>query len=769
MNSEEESRLVEQERVDQVSNEIDKKMAELTSKGNLLRKDVVDLRKDFWDDVTINLDNTDEAIETHASIKQQAEFLSERERSHGQIANQLKVLEDQKRNPYFGRIDFLEDGEKQVDPIYIGLASLMDQKDEDFLIYDWRAPISSMYYDYSLGEASYETLDHTITGEISLKRQFIIKRGIIDGMFDTGITIGDGLLQEALGNNASSIMQSIVATIQQEQNRIIRNESSKYLVVQGVAGSGKTSAALQRVAYLMYRHREVLHADNMVLFSPNALFNSYVSHVLPELGEVNMRQTTFQSYLNSKLAGEFTLESPLEQMEYMLTSKEDEAYKIKRENISLKSSGLFKQMMDEYLASLEEEGILFMDILFRDVTLITAEEISEQFYALIDEMPLANAMEHVATWMMRQIDEYQEEEKTADWVMDEVELLDEEAYLEASQYAQEQEEHDDFYSSNIEEEYLREEVVEKAFTPLRDKIEGYEFIQVLETYKNLFAKWNPQEVPPYWSEIGHQTIQELARSKMPWEDATPFVYFKGRLLGDTEDRSVRYLFIDEAQDYTAFQLAYIKHIFPYTRITFLGDINQTIYAHTKEGNPLQAEFEESYERIALTKSYRSTKQIVDFTKHFSPDAEKIQSFEREGSLPQVMEVENKEELDHELSNVIEQLKERGNEMIAIIGKTFSECEALYNRLKDKVEVTKMDETASKLEQGVIILPIYLAKGIEFDAVIIPDASKRHYVTELDQSLFYTACTRAMHDLTILSVGESCSFIQQAPDKTYERK
>jgi len=207
------ARIVEQQRVKEVIKEIEKKEEIIKNKTGGIKDSVVKLRQDFWEDVRINLDEPEEAIETHASIKQQAELLSERERSHGQLHEQLRTLRDLKESPYFARIDFLEDVEESEDPIYIGIASFMDSEDEDFLIYDWRAPISSLYYDHKLGEAAYETMNGKVSGEILLKRQFMIENGLIEGMFDTGITIGDHLLQQALGNNASSTMKSIVSTI----------------------------------------------------------------------------------------------------------------------------------------------------------------------------------------------------------------------------------------------------------------------------------------------------------------------------------------------------------------------------------------------------------------------------------------------------------------------------------------------------------------------------------------------------------------------------
>lgn len=767
MDKEQQERLMEQQRVDDVIGVINRKAEALFSKAGKLQKSVVELRKGFWDDVTVNIDESDDAIETEASIKQQAELLSERERSHGLIDQQIKTLQDQKHSPYFGRIDFLEDGEKEEDKLYIGLASLMDEEENDFLVYDWRAPISSLYYDYAEGKAAFSTDNGEITGDISLKRQFIIERGKMVGMFDTGITIGDHLLQQALGNNASSTMKSIVATIQAEQNKIIRNENSKYLVVQGVAGSGKTSAALQRVAYLMYRHRNVLNENNMILFSPNPLFNSYVSHVLPELGETNMRQTTFINYIARQIEGEIQLESPFDQMEYILTKQDDPNYGIKTTGINLKSSLEFKDLIDDYILSLEENGISFKDIIFRDKILIPQEDISACFYDLVRDMTISNAISQTSVWLIEQLTMLKEKEKSEDWVMDEVELLGREEFLKASQYAQELEEKDDFYNSSAEEDFLLTEIVNNSMAQIEKDIEHNDFVDILGTYKRLYIDFSPEELPDLWDEISKQSLNDFSNEAFPFEDATPYAYFKAKLLASNADRSVRYLFVDEAQDYTAFQLAYIKYIFPYTRMTFLGDINQAIYAHTKEGNPLQAEFEDSHERIVLTKSYRSTKQIVEFTSSFSPNDELIEAFERNGDKPKLVKLA---EHNNEAESIVEHLstlQENGQETIAIICKTFAECDVLYDQLKDQVELTKINEHSINFEKGILILPIFLAKGIEFDAVIIPDASENQFNTELDKSLFYTACTRAMHELIMFSKQAPNQFLTNTSKEKYD--
>lgn len=355
----------EQARVDWVVEVIDLQIATLQGQVGTVKKEIVGLRQHFWDDVTVNVDDPDDAVETAASMKQQAEVLAERERRHRHAHQQLTVLEKLKSSPYFGRIDFLEAGDSAADRIYLGIASLMDEKEEEFLIYDWRAPVSSLYYDYPPGPAQYETPGGTIRGTMELKRQFVIRDGRIKSLFDTGVTIGDTLLQEVLGKQANTRMKSIVATIQKEQNRIIRNEKSRYLVVQGVAGSGKTSAALQRVAYLMYRYREVLLPEQILLFSPNPMFNNYVSTVLPELGETNMDQTTMPIYLEQRLGKDFQLEDPFTQMEYALTASEKPGYAVRMAGIRFKASLDFMHVLDRYCDKLGREGLLFRDLVFR--------------------------------------------------------------------------------------------------------------------------------------------------------------------------------------------------------------------------------------------------------------------------------------------------------------------------------------------------------------------------------------------------------------------
>ncbi|WP_246206718.1 RNA polymerase recycling motor HelD [Virgibacillus ihumii] len=760
------NRSDEQQRVNHVIREIEMKEEKLYSKSSGIKESVIDLRKNFWEDVTVNLDEPDDVIETQASIKQHAELLSERERSHGKISEELKTLGKLKDSPYFGRIDFTEDPGNITEQIYIGIASLMDYEEEDFLVYDWRAPISSLYYDYPPGHAAYGTIDGTISGEISLKRQFIIRQGFIQGMFDTGVTIGDQLLQQALGNNASTTMKSIVATIQQEQNKIIRNERSKLLIVQGAAGSGKTSAALQRIAYLMYRYRGELHPDNVVLFSPNPLFSSYVSNVLPELGEANVRQLTFQDYLRNQIEKNIIIESPFEQMEYVLTQTDADGYAVRMKNINYKSSADFKHQIDQFADYLESDGIQFKNITLQKETIISNDQIRDYFYSLDSTIAIPNKMELVVKWLLKEIRKREEMEKDKDWILERAELLDKEDYLQAHQENQER----DVDDPALEEEILRAEVAKRVFTPIKRRVKRLEFVNVLATYYQLFTGWTPEIVPANWNEICEQTTENLANKFLTWEDATPYLYFKNRILGADSNRSVRYLFIDEAQDFSEFQFAYLSNVFPYTRMSLLGDINQAIFANTIEGNPLIPEkVEERHERITLTKSYRSTRQIVEFTSCFAPGEEKIEPFNRDGALPQLIRLDSEKAICPALMENVRKLQDSGNETIAIICKTMEESNGVYDLLKDQIPVKQITEETYAFEKGILILPVYLAKGIEFDAVIIPDASYRAYSREEDRTLFYTACTRAMHNLIMISGVDPCEFILRAPHIKYEEK
>ncbi|MBP3039833.1 AAA family ATPase [Bacillaceae bacterium Marseille-Q3522] len=738
----------EQQRVRLVIEEVEKNINHLMKKSKNIQADAAEIRKNFWNDVTVNLDELDDVIETHTSIRQQSELLSERERSKGHLDKQLKILDKLKNSPYFARIDFKEEEEQTAESIYLGIASLMDQKEEQFLIYDWRAPISSVYYDYVPGPAKYSTPSGEITGELEKKRQFLIKNGKMEAMFDTNVTIGDEMLQAVLGNNANTQMKSIVATIQKEQNQIIRNDHSKYLIVQGVAGSGKTSAALQRVAYLLYKYRETLSSDNIMLFSPNPLFNSYVSTVLPELGEENMQQTTFQEFISARIGRYFKLEDSFEQLEAMLTEKDEEKYNQRVSGIKFKGSLLFKEKIDEYATALQKTGMMFKDIIFRKQKIITKEEISSYFYHLDGSISIPNRIEHVQRWLKEELKLFAKKERKKKWVEDEMQFLEKEDYLRA--YHMSQKKANDFISFEQEQIILAKWVVNDKLRPVLAKVKRYAFIDLKGMYRQLFENDTLFSLQD-GKAIAAFTKEKLARNYLPYEDAAAFLYLQERIEGRKSSTSIRHVFIDEAQDYTPLQFALLKRIFPYSKMTLLGDMNQAIYIKADNVTDLFSLIEtEERETIRLSKSYRSTRQIVDFTKDITKCGKEIEAFNRDGNKPTVTVTKDIKEHTEKIIALIDQLKQSNFKTIALITKTAAESRSAYKLLKQHLPLHLVQKGTNTFAEGVAVIPAYLAKGIEFDAVLIFNASQDVYRKEQERELFYTACTRAMHELHLLS-------------------
>lgn len=379
---------LEQERLEWVRNKLQARIAELEPEVAGLRDQAADIRKWFWEEVTINTSSTEDFEDSFYSVQQQSAMLAERERGHNRLAHQWNGMKRLLPSPYFGRVDFQEDGFNASEPLYIGVSSFVDNDGLSFLIYDWRSPIASLYYDYPPGRASYVTPADRIEGTMTLKRQFQIQNGHIRTMFDASEAIGDELLQQVLGKDSDTQMKSIVATIQKEQNAIIRNDKSRMLIVQGAAGSGKTSAALQRVAYLLYKHRQTIKADQIVLFSPNPMFSSYISTVLPELGEENMQQATFQEHIDHLLGSSLRSEDPFDQMEYTLTAQGEPGYAARLQGIAYKTSEAFLKALQNYGKWLGREGMRFKDIWFRNRVLITAERMSAKMYEFDSSLPL---------------------------------------------------------------------------------------------------------------------------------------------------------------------------------------------------------------------------------------------------------------------------------------------------------------------------------------------------------------------------------------------
>ncbi|TYP71930.1 RNA polymerase recycling motor HelD [Paenibacillus methanolicus] len=793
----------ERERLEQVGSKLQARIAELEPEVEGLHDQASDIRRRFWEEVTINTATDEDFEETFHTINQQSAVLAERERVHKLLTQQWKSMKRLLPSPYFGRIDFEEDGMDFREQVYIGVSSFVDDDGLSFLIYDWRTPIASLYYDYSPGPASYVTPTGPIEGAMALKRQFQIQDGQIRSMFDASETIGDELLQHVLGQGADSQMKTIVATIQKEQNAIIRDDASRMLIVQGAAGSGKTSAALQRVAYLLYKHRQTIKADQIVLFSPNPMFASYVSTVLPELGEENMQQTTFQEYLDYWAGAALRPEDPFDQIEYVQTAHGEPGYEARLQGIAYKSSEAFLRALQNYGAWLGQEGMQFHEIRFQNRVVIAAKRMRAQFYGYDRTLPLYNRVVLLQEWLLGELAARERREREAPWVEEEMNYLDADQYAEAfgmlhkekelfdlaEHYAsvreritkKRREDEADFDFALKEEELLRRSIVKERFKPLRKIVKTFAFVDVRAIYGQLFesedgyrAKTNESFIPPLWPEICRQTNEKLQRNELFYEDATPYLYVKELVEGVRTNTEIRHVFVDEGQDYSMFQFEYMKKLFPRARMTVLGDFGQAIFLQATSlaaaDSPLLRLYGEADTRlIRLVRSYRSTKEIVEFTRAMLPGGDEIVPFERRGAKPVLTRMDDGEKRDARLLADIAALRDEGFDSIAVITKTAAESREAHEALRVHLgeALRLITKETPDFEKGVMVIPVYLAKGVEFDAVLVYEASADAYGRENERKLLYTACTRAMHRLHLYATGEWSPFVRALPADLYE--
>jgi len=755
----------EQKRVTNVMEVIEKRISRLEEETTQRRNEVVQIRKHFNDEIKVNMDTFDDFLETIIGLRQEAQALSVSQSTHRHASKRLSTLRRMQEVPYFGRIDFIEDGMPSKEQIYIGISTLTDESGDNFLIYDWRSPIASVYYDYQPGRAKYTSPEGEIEGILERKWQYLIRGGILQSMFDTSITIGDEILQEVLGKGNDKHMHNIVATIQQEQNRIIRHDRGKLLIVHGAAGSGKTSAALQRIAYLLYKYRGNLNPEQIILFSPNTMFNHYVSNVLPELGEENMQQVTFQEYLDHRLSKEFHVENPYEQLEYVLTAKNTPSYHSRVASIQFKASTRFYKVIEKYRKSLELSGMLFNSIKFRGKLIVTAEQIAERFYHNDTSLRFPNRLEKLKDWLIKKLNDAEKVEWKKPWVQEEIELLSEDDYQKVYTYLAKKRgfKRESIADYEMEPKALARLIVHQKLKPLRKQIMAFQFVDLKGIYKQLFSnpiqikQWIDEEIPEGLAEICQLTLEMLDEGNLFYEDATPFLLIKELIQGFQTNSSIKHVLVDEAQDYSPFQFEFLKRLFPLARMTVLGDFNQAIFSHAREMDDFHTVMsifgKDDTEVMNMTRSYRSTKPIIEFTRKLIPNGERIIPFERDGERPVLTRINNHTELHHSITSKVTTLRSLGCKSIAIICKSAEESKHAFEALSNIKDIKLLTNSSIEYEQGVVVIPSFLSKGIEFDAVIIYDASEQVYGDESLRRLFYTACTRAMHYLQLYSVGK----------------
>ncbi|CAH1854782.1 RNA polymerase recycling motor HelD [Convivina intestini] len=743
-----------------------------------------------WDDVRIKTDTYSGIIETAMSVRQQQQLLAERENSKSRSQQRYETLVKQIKKPYFARIDFKEKNGEDTpsETIYIGLASFSDD-DNNFLVYDWRTPVASIYYDGGIGDVEYLTPAGPQEAEVTLKRQFEIEDGVIVTLFDTEEAIGDAMLVNALAGESSTKMKSIVTTIQKEQNKIIRDTEADLLFVQGAAGSGKTAAIMQRVAYLLYRYRGKLTSGQVVLFSPNQLFNDYVDQVLPELGEQNLVQMTFYQYASRRL--------PRFQVENLNQRFEDQGKNPKIDQ--LMGSLAMYQAINTYANSLNQGGIRLRNLMFHGESLIRKEKIAEIYYHYNQNYRLSQRLEATQESLMRSLRSQVGVQIRQDWVEEAIENLSKQEYDDLvgagrSRLGDDQEgdaaaktrinqlgqglQEREFSSDKAERHFLGKQIVTRELRPLARKIRRAAFLNINAQFVDFL-----NQVPDYldltqfnlsvaeWHEYVQKVIASLKNGEISLASATVYLYLYDLVTGKHGQRDIRFLFIDEIQDYTPLQLAFLKFSFPLAKFTVLGDLNQAIFTH-ENAQDLQDDFSQLFDgdkvhRVELNQTYRSTQQITDFTKAILKDGQRIEAFDRKGEKPVIkLYADNQEALvalRHQLSQ-----NQADRESTAVITESLADARQLTEQLQD-TDITLIHSENQRLVTGAIILPSYLAKGLEFDAVIIWQADAQHYHSENQRQLLYTVASRAMHRLTLIGTGTMSPLLTDLPQDLYQEE
>lgn len=719
---------------------------------------IVSMRKSFWDTIVNSNEELDNVIEIAQRINQldQEQFQLERK------LNTIKKLERLKLSPYFGRVDFQEKGDELIENIYIGISSFIDFKTGKIYIYDWRSPISSIFYEFETGPAEYTSPSGRISGNISLKRQFKIFKNKIHYMFDSSIKIDDEMLQEILSKNVDDKMKNIVTTIQKEQNCVIRDDRNSLVLVQGAAGSGKTSIALHRIAYILYQYREAsISSRDIVIFSPNQMFNDYISNVLPELGEENINQTTFFEYSQRFIPNQYRLEDFNEQLEYLFTSYSSPEYSKRTAAIKYKSTVDFLMLLKNYAKYIEKNLIRFEDIVYDDQLVMSKEELEEFFFRDYVVTPISKRLLKIRERIYLKLNPLKKARVKAlkEKLKQDPECID-------------------------APRLIARLTVLKDSKPLMNKINVMTSADVYDLYtrlfedRELFDKVSPgTAIPHNIDEVRAGTLASLSNNYLHYEDIPGYLYLKGELEGKPNLSGIKHVVIDEAQDYSPLQYEIFKGLFQCSSFTILGDINQSLhpYMHTRDYQGVLSIFERPNSSIfKLFKSYRSTSEIVEFSKAILLGRGDIEYINRPGEKPRIRKISKDKKYDFFIINDIERLLAEGFKSIAVICKTEAECLAAYKQLnhelskrKSNLSINLINKDSEVFRTGLVLIPSYLSKGLEFDCVIVYDGGSHNYNREEERRLFYTVCTRSLHRLHLFYRNSLTPLIPHSAKALYE--
>ncbi|WP_104372692.1 HelD family protein [Desulfocucumis palustris] len=724
---------------------IQKELETESGKLSHRKRNLIEARKDMWENTAHSSNDFTKLVEMSQYLlevnSQTASYLD----TSRQVDRYRKIIE----SPYFGRFDFTEDGCRNEEKIYVGLYTVMDSETNTVRVYDWRAPISSIFYRYEPGRAEYTAPAGLIAGEVLLKRQYKIRNSELVYFFDCNILINDKILQEILSRNASAKMRNIVETIQKEQDLIIRDTGSDLLIVQGVAGSGKTSIALHRVAYLLYDGLKTnLGSHNVIIISPNAVFSKYISNVLPELGEENVRRATFDDIAAKAFENRLTVENRAAQLEAVIGGRDRGEIAARRQGIIFKGSKTFAEILDRLLTYCGRRLIPFEDVYYNGVILETKQQLKNRFLNNKTGIPMARQLQRIENMLLDKVHPLQKKR------LRKIEKI----------VAQSD-------GREFEVKSFSRLLSIKEAGKFQKRLHKFTRVDYLKLYQRLFQQRElffelsrGLELPEDIHRIISSTGASLQKGLLRYEDAAPLLYLKLKIDGYKPFSEIKQVVIDEAQDYYPLHYEVFKLLFGDAKYTVLGDINQTI--EKEKDNSIYEDISEILNKqktikLSLNKGYRSSYEINDFTQRLLGGGQDFVPFERHEKEPVIQKKKTKELIDRAIAADVRDFMEEGYESVAVICKTQQEANKVHSGLKKLIPAKLIQARDGRVEKGALVIPSYLAKGLEFDAVIVHDAGRENYSGRLDKKLLYVACTRALHRLCLYYTGEKSPFIEGA--------
>ena len=691
--------LVEEKKLEEVSNILNEEMLSYINKRKFVTQYILDYRKNAVEEYKDDEDKLIEYFDHERYVKEQA-FTT--------IDKKLKELTILKESPYFGRVTFNDLEFDQKDTLYVGRFGVTPEGSYEPVIVDWRAPVASLFYHGSLGEASYTSPDGPIKCDIEGRRQIIVKKGELKGVFDSAIDVKDDILQMVLSNNSSDKLKDVIMTIQQEQDEIIRKERTSNIVVNGVAGSGKTTIALHRVAYLLYNYRKELE-DKVLILGPNGIFMEYISQVLPSLGEVGVKQETFASFALKEMDSELYIMSFDKYLEKILS--EDKEF---IEDAKYKNSYEIIKDLDNLVKEMDKDYFHVEDVKYFGDLVISKEEIEEMFNKHYEYMPLFRRSEKIKRIILSKIKDKRDEKV---WELNE-ELRKEKEKLTPEELLIEE--------NNLEfRRKLRIREIVKEVMDSRAKLDRW---ISREDVLDIYDRFNGNKK--------EYTINDLA----------PILYLAIKLEGKKATKDYRHVVIDEAQDYSPLQFKVVRELTGTKYFTVVGDVNQRLikYSDLAPMMELGKIFDDVNPEIYnLNKSYRSTYEIMEYANKYL-DEDRIIPIVRHGKPVEEIEFHNNEELSESIIEFLKEFSNEGLESIAIITRDKEELEKVYNLISNKVHLVKFDNEDVLYKGGNVIIPSYFAKGLEFDGVIIVDNGSSK--DENEDLIKYIMSTRALHRL-----------------------